>query len=78
MSVRDAFVIMSDWERTWKRDSDANLHTAAAAVALQDFDESLDPTVDQFTGVCSRTLREMKDVELHHCARVTHSPTRKL
>jgi hypothetical protein len=37
MSVRDAFVIMSDWERTWKRDLGANRRIAAAAAALQDF-----------------------------------------
>ena len=40
------------------RDNDANRRTAAAAAAaLLDFDESLDPSGDQhFTGVCSRTL----------------------
>ena len=37
--------------------------TAAAAAALQDVDESLDHFGEQFTGVCSKTLREMKDVE---------------
>jgi hypothetical protein len=63
MSVRDAFAVMSDWERTWKRDSNANRRTAAAAAALQDFDESLDHFGEQFTGVCSKTLLEMKDVE---------------
>jgi hypothetical protein len=63
MSVQDSFVLMSDWERTWKRDSDANRHTAAAAAALRDFDESLDHFGEQFTGVCSKTLWEMKDVE---------------
>ena len=63
MSTRDAFVVMSDWERSWKRDSDVNRRTAAAAAALQDFDESLDPFGEQFTGVCSKTLWEMKDVE---------------
>ncbi len=56
---------MSDWERTWKRDSDTNRRTTAAAAALQDFDESLDHFGEQFTGVCSKTLREMKDVDQH-------------
>jgi hypothetical protein len=65
MSARDALAVMTDWGEKWKRDNDANQRTAAAAAALQDFDESLDPSCDQFTGVCSRTLREMKDVELH-------------
>jgi hypothetical protein len=51
--------------KKWKRDNDADRRTAAAAVALQDIDESLDLSGYQFTGVCSRTLREMKDVELH-------------
>ena len=36
MSVQDAFVVMSDWKRSQKRDSDANQRTAAAAAALQD------------------------------------------
>jgi hypothetical protein len=65
MSALDAYAAMTDWVKTWKRDNDANRRTAAAAAALRDFDESLDPSCDLFTGVCSRTLREMKDVELH-------------
>ena len=56
---------MTDWGKKWKRDNDANRCTAAAAAALQDFDESLDPSGDNFSGVCSKTLREMKDVDLH-------------
>ncbi len=54
---------MSDWERTWKRDSNTNPRTTAAAAALQDFAESLNHFGEQFTGVCSKTLREMKAVE---------------
>ena len=65
MSARDADAAITDWKNKWKRDNDANRRTAAAAAALRDFDESLDPSCDLFTGVCSRTLREMKDVELH-------------
>ncbi len=57
---------MTDWGKKWKRGNDANWRTAAAAAAgLKDFDESLDPSGDNFRGVCSRTLREMKDAELH-------------
>ena len=56
---------MTDWGKKWKRDNDTSRHSAAAAAALQNFDESLDPSSDNFTGVCSRTLWEMKDVELH-------------
>jgi hypothetical protein len=65
MSAQNAFTVMSHWERTWKRDNDANRGTAAAAAALKYFDESLDHSGDHFTGVCSRTLWEMKAVELH-------------
>ena len=65
MSEEDASAALTDWAKKWKRDNDTNRRTAAAAAALQEFDESLDLSGHQFTGVCSRTLREMKDVELH-------------
>ncbi len=67
--------------KKWKRDNDANRRTAAAAAAaLQDFDESLDPSgdCDHFTGVCSRTLREMKDVELHPLRKGDTFPNKEL
>ena len=64
--------------KKWKRDNDANRHTAAAAVALQDFDKSLDLSGYQFTGVCSRTLCEMKDVELHPLCKGDTFPNKEL
>ena len=58
---------MTAWEKKWKRNNDANRRTAAAAAVLQDVDESLEPSAGDllYTGVCTRTLREMKDVELN-------------
>jgi hypothetical protein len=78
MSEQDASAALTDWEKKWKRDNDANRRTAAAAAALQDFDESLDLSGHQFTGVCSRTLLEMKDVELHPLGKGDTFPNKEL
>ena len=67
MSEQAANAAVTAWEKKWKRNNDANRRTAAAAAALQDVDESLEPSAGDllYTGVCTRTLREMKDVELN-------------
>jgi hypothetical protein len=65
MSERDASAAVTEWKKKWKRTNDANRRTAAAAAALQDVDESLDPSGDLYTGVCTRSLWEMKDVEIN-------------
>ena len=78
MSEEDASAALTDWGKKWKRDNDTNRRTAAAAAALQEFDESLDLSGHQFTGVCSRTLREMKDVELHPLRKGDTFPNKEL
>jgi hypothetical protein len=65
MSEEDAEAAVTEWEKKWKKINDANRRTAAAAAALQDFDESIDPSCEVYSGVCTRTLREMRDVEIN-------------
>ena len=65
MSEEDAEAAVTEWEKKWKKVNDANRRTAAAAAALQDFDESIDQSGEVYSDICTRTLREMRDVEIN-------------
>ena len=80
MSEQAANAAVTAWEKKWKRNNDANRRTAAAAAALQDVDESLEPSAGDllYTGVCTRTLREMKDVELNPLCKGDTFPNKEI
>jgi hypothetical protein len=64
MFEAEASMTIGSWEQLCKRRNNANRHSVAAAAALRDFDESIETCGKIYSGVTTKTLRQMNKVEL--------------
>ena len=63
MSYAQANRALVSWKQECKQKNDANCRSVAAAAALREFDESIGTCDKIYTGVTTKTLRQMNEVE---------------